>query len=435
MKLINFKKNFFTISVSFIATLLFIGGSFPYGFPLFAPSVISLFVLFIFIKNNIFLDKNSLFYLLLLAIYLLPLGIFGTLYPKNIFDTINGLIVFIFFILFQSIIQNRKQFNQYTKYMQNFIFISSFIIAALGLLKFYFLLQGVRIPIIYRSGKEYAWGTSLVADYNIFGLCLISGLISGYYILKRGIPLAYIVSVNLMALIIILASIFSSSRRTWFVLFMLLLVIAAKFLKNLIINFFVFLSTLELSRTKLLKIISLGIVLIAIVFAIVKFMPKDISIKYPFQLTRIKNRFVNTKNISETQSNPGSRFKKYDYAFHLINEYSILHLIFGNGSNYLKQFGQKFNGSGYDYPHNPILTAILQSGLLGAIFVIGYICYCLFLYLQNLKFEETRFYFVVALVVSFYYLISGNSIFSSKIYIFFTLLMPFAINRIYKTTD
>ena len=342
--------------------------------------------------------------------------------------------VLIFFVLFQSIIRSRNQFNRYTKYIQNFIFISSFIIASIGLIKFFFLLQGVEISFFHSTNRNYPLGTTLVNDYNMFGLCLISGLISGYYIIKRNLSLSYYIAANLMALTIFFASVFSASRRTWFVLFVLILVLVGAFLKNLIKNIFLLLGTFKLKRSEFIKKLTLGITLTAIIIGIVTLVPKDISIKHTYQLTRIQYRFLTIKNISEINLQPGSRYNRYNYAFQLINEYSILNLIFGNGSNYLQKFGQKFNGSGYDYPHNHILTAILQSGLIGALFVIGYICYCLFLYLKHLKYKETRFYFLIMLISSFYWFVSGNSIFSSKIYIIFALLMPLAIYRTFKTT-
>ena len=414
--------------------MLFIGGAFPYGFPLFSPSVFIFLSLCIVSSQHIHVDKFIFFYLLLISVYILTIGIFGTLYPNNIFDIINGLIVLIFFIVFQSIIQNRRQFNQYTKYLQNGIFLSSFIIAGIGLVKMFFLLQGTKISLFYHGGEEYPWGSSLVADYNIFGLCLISGLISGYYILKRCMPLRYYVVVNLMVVTIFFASVFASSRRTWIVLSFLVLMLVGVFLKNLTKNIFLLFSTYKLKRPEFIKKLTLGITLTAIIIGIVTLVPNDIPIKHTYQLTRIQYRFLTIKNISEINLQPSSRYNRYNYAFQLINEYSILNLIFGNGSNYLQKFGQKFNGSGYDYPHNYILTAILQSGLIGALLVIGYICYCLFLYLKHLKFIETRFYFFIMLISSFYWFVSGNSIFTSKIYIFFALLMPFAINRIFKST-
>ena len=176
----------------------------------------------------------------------------------------------------------------------------------------FFLLQGTKISLFYHSGGEYPWGSSLVADYNIFGLCLICGLISGYYILKRQISFAYYVSFSLMSLIIFSALLFASSRRTWFVLFILLLVSSGIFLKNSVNRFFLFLSTLKFNRTKLLKINAMGIALIFIIIGLVTFLPEDISIKHTHQLTRIKNRFVNIKNISESQSNLSSRYERYE---------------------------------------------------------------------------------------------------------------------------
>jgi hypothetical protein len=423
------------VFAALISTLLFIGGAFPYGFPLFTPLVFILLSLFIVLNRNIFFDKFILFYLLLIIIYILSLGIFGELNPKNIIDLVNGIMVLIFFVFFQSIIRSRNQFNQYTKYIQNFIFISSFIIASIGLIKFFFLLQGMEISFFPSSNGNYPWGTTLVSDYNMFGLCLISGLISGYYIIKRNISLRYHVAVNLMALTIFIASVFAASRRTWFVLSVLILVLAGAFLKNLIKNIFLLLGTFKLKRSEFLKKLTLCITFAAIIIGIVTFVPKDISIKHTYQLTRIQYRFLTIKNISEVNLQPGSRYSRYNYAFKLINEYSVLNLLIGNGSNYLQRFGQKFNGSGFGYPHNPILTAILQSGLIGTLFVVGYICYCLVLYLKHLKFKETRFCFLIMLISSFYFFVSGNSIFSSKIYIFFALLMPLAIYRIFKTTD
>ena len=100
MQLLKFKQNYFLIIVSIVSTLLFIGSAFPYGFPLFSPSVLILFFLYFFTRKDILFDKFILFYLLLIIIYILPLGIFGTLSPKNIIDLGNGIMVLIFFVLF-----------------------------------------------------------------------------------------------------------------------------------------------------------------------------------------------------------------------------------------------------------------------------------------------------------------------------------------------
>jgi O-antigen ligase len=427
---INEKK--LIVFAALVSTILFIGGAFPYGFPLFSPLVSILLALHIISNKILFFDKLILFYLLLIIIYILSIGIFGELSPKNIQDIVNGITVLTFFVLFQSTIRNRHQFNRYTKYIQNFIFISSFIIASIGLIKFFFLLQGIEISFFQSSNRKYPLGSTLVNDYNMFGLCLLSGLVSGYYIIKRKKSLHYFVVANLMALTIFFASVFSASRRTWFVLSVFSLVLAGAFLKNLMRNIFLFLRTFKLKQSVFIRNLTLCISLVTIIFAVVAFIPKDISIKHPYQLGRIQYRFNTIKNFSEINSQPFSRYNRYNYAFKLINDYSIFNLIFGKGSDYLQRFGQKFQGSGYDYPHNHILSAILQSGLIGALVVIGYICYCLFIYLKHVKYKETRFYFLIMLISSFYWFLSGNSTFSSKIYIFFALLMPLAIQRIFK---
>jgi O-antigen ligase len=296
-------------------------------------------------------------------------------------------------------------------------------------------LQGTEISLFQSSNRKYPWGTTLVDDYNMFGLCLIAGLLSGYYIIKRNLSLLNYIAVNLMAVTIFIASVFAGSRRTWIVLSVLIIVLAVAFLKNLIKSIFLFLYSFKLKRSDFIKKLTLCVTLTAIIFGMVTSVAKDISIKHTNQLTLIQDRLATVKNISEINSKRGSRYNRYNYAFQIINDYSILKLLTGNGSNYLQRFGQKFKGSGYGYPHNPILTAILQSGLMGALFVIGYICYCLLLYLKHLKYKETRFYFLIMLISAFYFFISGNSIFSSKIYIFFALLMPLTIYRIFKTTD
>jgi hypothetical protein len=430
--LIKVKKKIIIFS-ALISTVLFIGSAFPYGFPLFTPSVFIFLSLCIVSSQHIYVDKLNFYFLLLIAIYILSLGIFGELYSENIKDIANGIVVLIFFVLFQSVIRSRIQFNQYTKYIQNYIFLSSFIIASIGLVKFYFLLQGNEISLFHSGNRKYPLGTTLVNDYNTFGLTLISGLVSGYYIMKRKLSLHFYVAVNLMALTIFIAAVFAASRRTWFVLSVYSLVLVGAFIKNRLKNIIFLLKNFKLKRTELLKKLTLGITLTAIIMGFVTLVPTDISLKHTHQLARIQKRLVSIKNMAEINLQPDPRYKRYNYAFQLINEYSVLNLLIGNGSNYLQRFGQKFGGSDIGYPHNLILTAILQSGLIGAVFVIGYIFYCFFLYLKHFRIKETRFYFFLMFISSFYWLVSGNSIFSSKIYIFFALLMPFAINRIFKS--
>ena len=426
------KENSYTIAIAFLTTILFIGGAFPYGFPLFSPCVIGLFLLFFIDKKPILLDRNLPFFLFLIFIYILPIVFFGKMFAENISDIVNSLSVLGLFIIFQSTIQSRTQFNQYFEYFQKLIFISSFLISAVGILKFIFLLQGFEISYFRGHGQEYPWGTTLVDDYNMFGLCLVIGLVSGFYIMKRKLSFLHYTTFSLMAMTILVAIIFSASRRAWFILAVIIFGLASSLLKDLIIYIFRFISTFRLRKLTVLKTIVIGVSIIAVVSFLKAWLPTEVVVKHKYQLDLIQYRFVSAKNLSQINMQYGSRYNRYKFAFQILNEYSIINCIFGNGTNYLQSFGHKFNGTGNDYPHAPLLSAILQSGLIGGIYILGYVCYGLFLYLKLFQYPETRFCFIVMLISSFYFLISGNSIFSSKIFIFFNLLMPFAINNIFK---
>jgi O-antigen ligase len=430
LEIINQKKIIFLSAV--VSSFIIIGGTFPYGFPLFTPAVLIYFAIYFLKFNKIRIYKNLFPFIILLLFYVFPLGILGTVYPHNIDDTINAISVLIFFIILQNVLINETQFRQYTIYLQKVTFVAAFVVALIGLYKFFLLLQGTKLTMFYRSDGRYPWGTSLVGDYNIFGLCLIIGLISGYFISKRKMSLTLYIFVNLMALTIIVALLLTASRRAWIALSGLLLVIITPGLSTLVKNCFYFLKTFQIKRKQSIKILALGATILAIIFVISEIFPEGFSIKHRYHLTRMKTRLLTLKNITATQSQAHSRSKIYDYAFQMINEHSLLQLLIGNGSNYLPKFGQYFEGSGYGYPHNPILSAILQSGLIGTMIAFGYICYSFFLYITCLKFEETKYYLLQALVASFYYYISGNSIFSSKLYVFLALLMPLLNSHISK---
>lgn len=415
-----------------VSSFIIIGGAFPYGFPLFTPAVL-LYVAIFFIKfQKIRIDKNLLIFIILLLFYVFPLGIFGTVYPHNIKDITNAISVLIFFIVLQNVLRNETQFNQYTIYLQRVIFVAAFMVALIGLYKFFLLLQGTKLTIFYLTDGRYPPGTSLVGDYNIFGLCLIIGLLSGYFISKRKISLTFYILVNLMALTIIFALLLTGSRRAWIALSGLFFIFMTHRLSILVKNIFYFLGTFRINSKQSIKILALGATFFSIIFVITDVFPEGFSIKHGYHLVRMKSRLLTIKNVFEIQSQSDPRSKRYNYAFQMINEHSFLQLLIGNGSNYLPKFGQYFEGTGYGYPHNPILSAILQSGLIGAMVVFGYICYSFFLYITCLKFEETKYFFLQAIVTSFYYFISGNSIFSSKIYILLVLLMPLLIFHISK---
>ena len=417
---------------AFVSSLIIIGGSLPYGFPLFTPCVIFFFTAYLLRFKNISLDKQFILFIGLILSYVLPLGILGTFNSNNIYELINAASVFSFFIILTTILKSNRQFERFTHYFQSFSFLFSFLLAFAGNYKFYLLMQGDKIPILYRSDGTYPWGTSLVSDYNSFSLCLLIGLISGYYIIKRKNGIVFSIFCSLMFLTIFFSLLLSASRRAWISLFLLGCAFAVFTVKDHIKNFSFTFPHFQFNRKKIISAFLLGLFIFSLSIIAVKAFPSRLQFAHPTHLTSIKNRFMNISDFFEIQPRQFSRLKLYNYAFELIDEYSILHLIIGKGSIYQYLFEQRFNKHGYSYPHNLILSAMLQSGIIGATIIVGYLCYCFYIYIFHLNYHDTSFYLIIAILSGFYYLISGNSIFSSKIFVFFNLLMPLLININYR---
>ena len=118
----------------------------------------------------------------------------------------------------------------------------------------------------------------------------------------------------------------------------------------------------------------------------------------------------------------GGRKMRWEYALQLFSGYPLTGKLFGNGFTYLNRFGEKFRGSAntYEYPHNPLISSLLYSGIIGAGIYLFFVIYTFVLYLRNLK--ALRYFFLLFLVTTMYMAISGNSHFSVPAYSFLGLL-------------
>jgi len=105
--------------------------------------------------------------------------------------------------------------------------------------------------------------------------------------------------------------------------------------------------------------------------------------------------------------------------------------IFGDGFNYYKVYSLRF-GSKYDYskvyfPHNPLISALLYSGIIG---VLAYIFFLFQVFYYYFKYRKEMGIFVVLFLLIFTYsFISGRSHFTIPYYIIFTMF-PFIIRNI-----
>ena len=127
-----------------------------------------------------------------------------------------------------------------------------------------------------------------------------------------------------------------------------------------------------------------------------------------------------------------ARTTRWKFAWQVyIKEYNWRQKIFGGGFNFLNWFGFVFLGDKTvsDYPHNPFLSILLYSGIIGLILYL-FLLYNVFnYYLKYLK--ENYLFFIFFLITLFFSFFSAGSPFDPPIMGFF-ILLPFLINSIYK---
>jgi hypothetical protein len=125
----------------------------------------------------------------------------------------------------------------------------------------------------------------------------------------------------------------------------------------------------------------------------------------------------NTKDIG--------RKGRWMYALSLFQNHSLTRKLFGNGFHYLNKYAEHFKNSPrrIEYPHNPLLSAILYSGIIGGLFYMFFLVYSIILYIRHLKF--LRYFFLLYLVTGLFVVISGNSHFSIPAFVFLSFLPYF----------
>ncbi len=117
--------------------------------------------------------------------------------------------------------------------------------------------------------------------------------------------------------------------------------------------------------------------------------------------------------------------------------------IFGKDFDYLAKYYKKFlkkdmsldqirrNGLS-DYPHNPYLSSLLYSGILGGLFYLYFTIYTFFLYWKQRK--QLYLFFIFYIITFMFTLVSGNTMFTVPIFVILSLI-PFIKKRILINSD
>lgn len=118
----------------------------------------------------------------------------------------------------------------------------------------------------------------------------------------------------------------------------------------------------------------------------------------------------------------GNRIERLSFGLSIFKSYSMMEKIFGTGFKYMKAYAEKFEEPGYDWPHNPFLSAFLYSGILGGLAFLWFILMVIINYIINIK--RSFFFFITFSIVFFFVLFSDNSFLNTPLFTFLCVV-PF----------
>jgi hypothetical protein len=126
------------------------------------------------------------------------------------------------------------------------------------------------------------------------------------------------------------------------------------------------------------------------------------------------------------------RLSRWQFAIQIfLNEYSWKQKFSGGGFKFLNWFGYNFlkDKTSIDYPHNPFLSVLLYSGIIGLLIYIFLIYKVFYYYLKYLR--EYPVLFIFFIITFFFSFFSGANPFDPPIMGFFVIL-PFLIHSVHK---
>ena len=153
---------------------------------------------------------------------------------------------------------------------------------------------------------------------------------------------------------------------------------------------------------------------------------KDIPEKSK-EVIKVDENLENDENILDSNNKLfGNRADRIKFAFEIFNDFTLSQKIFGNGFDYMIIFGNRYTVAlgldfGYDYPHNPIISSLLYSGILGFLYSLFFISF--------LFYNICRYFFgimslsLVFIIHFFFILFSGNSLFGTPEFLILGLII------------
>jgi hypothetical protein len=129
------------------------------------------------------------------------------------------------------------------------------------------------------------------------------------------------------------------------------------------------------------------------------------------------------------------RILRWKFAWQIFNvEYSWKQRFFGGGFSFLNWYGFYFlhNKTKSDWPHNPFISILLYSGIVGLLFYCFFLCKVFYYYIRYRK--KYPLVFIFFLITFFFSFFSAGSPFDPPMMGFFVML-PFIIHTVYKKEE
>lgn len=415
IEMIKYKKNRLSWFYILIVSLWILRMVLPGIKYLFIPAF------FIFVVANLIYFKNSIFkkaYLfefsrtfyplyILIFFYLVGVLISNELYLlclKDIMEFVILVIVLYSLFLFMHEASDINYLKRIFKKIVRVIGVLSVIIAVLGLLKFIFQLNGIYL-------FESPFGTSINTDTNFYSLFSFLGIISFLPSLVKSDNKKRNILNQFLIFILILNIVFSYSYRS---LFLLGLIISLLISTQIISIFRRKKNNLNKNFRLLFYIIIPSIIIILSVSKINPSLNSKLKSGYENKFIQDNNNSIEYKKALKL----AFKYDKWEYAIEYFSEQKLINKFFGGGFLYTEKFGEKFHSEikGYDYPHNPVLSALLYSGLIGALFLLSFLLISLYYGFVYLK--KYPLFSLMLFISSLFVFFSGNSIFSIPVFLF-----------------
>jgi len=367
-------------------------------------------------------DKTIIFFFVPAIIYIIH-SVFYSFSEIVVGDFFNLTWWFIFMLIMNNSLRDIHDFEKFKSILFNSTFFFTTIASFLGLLKLYYMSAGTVLSFfvinLKDGSKEVSFGSSLNIDYNIYAVSLYCGTFAGLYCYKKAITVKLKIAYSVALLVILTAGLLSGSRRGFVIgIFLLLYVIFWSFRTESA-------NKIEVQFRKKIKTNLYEKPWIAIVFLLVFFVALtkvDLTsvIESSSQITSVFDRLLTLEDISSQEN--GTRIDRWEYAFVLFSETPVFSKLFGDGFDYLKTFGYKFDVGDSDYPHNVWISSLLYGGVIGflsTLFLTFYVFF--FLYKRRYVFREFFVWYVLFILINF---TSSNTIYSTRIFVVL-LLLPF----------